>query len=274
MLAPMRSPHQRRARPPWTSTLGPKPSSDVCGLVVVLVLRVQPRLKKKQSCAGECADCSTRGGVTDLAAAGFVVFADAAAMAIAAAADLAIGRDCRTMMCSSSLSRPPARAPHVRSIATDRRLMASAPNSWKDATATTIPAACAQPRREGVAACASNGWRWFAWRVFRFSGVVVGVESTVPYGHASRGAASVPWAPRRCRVRSVTKRCVCANATRTTHNIAIQRDQVAAVFARSARRACRRSCRDARASAGPLPSARPEPSPRGSARYSGRGAVM
>jgi hypothetical protein len=103
----MRSPHQRRARPPWTSTLGPKPSSDVCGLVVVLVFRVQPRLKKKQSCAGECADCSTRGGVTDLAAAGFCVFADAAAAAakaMAAAADLAIGRDCRTMMSSSSLS--------------------------------------------------------------------------------------------------------------------------------------------------------------------------
>ena len=32
MLAPMRSPHQRRARPPWTSTLGPKPSMTYCGL--------------------------------------------------------------------------------------------------------------------------------------------------------------------------------------------------------------------------------------------------
>ena len=52
-------------------------------------------MKKKQSCAGECADCSTRGGVTDLAAAGFCVPADAAA-----AADFAIGRECRTMACS------------------------------------------------------------------------------------------------------------------------------------------------------------------------------
>jgi hypothetical protein len=170
MLAPMRSPHQRRARSPWTSTLGPKPSSDVCGLVVVLVIRVQPRLKKKQSCAGECADCSTRAGVTDLAAAGFCVFADAAAAAakaMAAAADLAIGRDCRTMVCAPrlSFSRPPARAPHGRSIATDRRLAASAPRHWKGAAATTIPAACARPQREGVAACASNGWRCVAWRL-------------------------------------------------------------------------------------------------------------
>jgi hypothetical protein len=56
-------------------------------------------LKKKHSCAGECADWSTRGGVTDLAAAGFCAFAAGAALAaIAAAALLLIGRECRTMM--------------------------------------------------------------------------------------------------------------------------------------------------------------------------------
>jgi hypothetical protein len=108
---------------------------------------VQPRLKKKQSCAGECADCSTRGGVTDLAAAGFCVPADAAA-----AADFAIGRECRTMVCSLAISQQPALAPRGRSIATDRRLTASAPLQSKDATATTIPAACARQQREGVAA--------------------------------------------------------------------------------------------------------------------------
>jgi hypothetical protein len=61
----------------------------------------QPRLKKKQSWAGECADCNTRAGVTELALAGFwAAPAAAAATAIAAAAVLAMGRECRTMTMS------------------------------------------------------------------------------------------------------------------------------------------------------------------------------
>ncbi len=228
VLAPMRSPHQRRARPPWTSTLGPKPSSDVRACCCSrswssAALEEKAKLRRRvcrlqharwrdglggrrflcvrRCCGSRRQGHGGRGGFGDRAGLQnhrVLLVSQPAASASAA----------RPIHCDRSAPRGKRAAP------LERRNSDDDPRGVRAAAARRRCGVCI----ERVAVCRMG--------VFRFGGVVVGVESTVPCGHATRGAASVPWAPRRCGVRSITKHCACANAARTTHNIAIQRDQL------------------------------------------------